>query len=101
MGQFKAGEKRPERAGRKKGTPNKITSSLIEILEKANYCPAAEILKILQNPKALMSTSDKVRFNLELMSYIYPKRKAIEVKQETSGKIQFVSKDALNEAKND
>ena len=89
MAKFEPGHKKIEGAGRKKGKPNKITSSLIEILEKANYCPAAEILKILQNPKALISTADKVRFNLELMSYIYPKRKSIEVKDDTGKEEKF------------
>ena len=103
MPKFKTGEKRPENAGRKKGSLNKKTVLLQEILEAASYCPVEEILKILneKNPKKMLMPSDRVRFNLELMSYIYPKRKAIEVRQESSGKIQFISKDELNEAKRD
>ena len=99
MAQFKPGDKRPEGAGRKKGQPNKKTLALVELLEAAAYCPVEKILSILKNPKAYLSDSDKVRFNLELMSYLYPKRKAIEVRQESSGKIEFVSQDELNEAK--
>ena len=98
---FKPGDKKPEGSGRKKGQLSKKTMLLAEILEASNYCPVEKILSIFKNPKASLSDSDKVRFNLELMSYLYPKRKAIEVKQETSGKISFVSKDELNEAKSD
>lgn len=77
---FKPGDKKPENAGRKPGTPNKKTTQLLEIWAEYDFCPAEEILKILNNeslrsqylPKELTDLLEK------LMQYKFPKRKAIE-----------------------
>ncbi len=67
--------------GRKKGTPNKKTMDLIERM--GDYNPLEALLNIAQDDDT--PTDIKVKINIDLMGYIYPKRKSIEVKD----KIQF------------
>ncbi|MBC96397.1 MAG: hypothetical protein CME63_01500 [Halobacteriovoraceae bacterium] len=47
---FKKGEQRPAKAGRKKGTPNKRTNKVIELLKGEGYDPLLEAVKLLQEP---------------------------------------------------
>lgn len=61
--------------GRQKGTPNKKTVALTDLLEKISCDPAAKLASLL--PKLKPDMQAKVL--LELMEYIYPKRKAVEV----------------------
>ncbi|MFZ3229840.1 MAG: hypothetical protein WA160_06520 [Pseudobdellovibrio sp.] len=81
----------PKTGGRKKGTPNKSTFELYENLEKHNFDVVDQLMQILPQ----LSTDKKVNVLLELMSYLFPKRKAVEVltaqpsKNETI-KIEFV-----------
>jgi hypothetical protein len=72
---FKPGEPRPEHAGRKAGTPNKKTNSLFERLESYGVEPIKEIVNLLPelNPK---ERADVFR---DLLAYIYPRRKAVEL----------------------
>ena len=74
MGKFKVGEKRPANAGRKKGTPNKKTKELIEILGAFN--PAEKLVEIFNetDDKDLKASIAK-----ELMKYVYPQLKAVEM----------------------
>lgn len=74
-GQFQKGMKRPENAGRKKGTPNKRTVELLSKLEELDYDPLEKLIIIANDDKT--STELKTKINLELLSYIYPKRKAV------------------------
>ena len=79
---FKVGQKRPANAGRKKGTPNKDTLKVIEILEREKCDPIeflcwvvnARVDKLKDAPKI----EDRISAAKELASYVYPKRKAIE-----------------------
>lgn len=61
--------------GRTKGTPNKKTAALQEQIEKAlgGDLPSEVIKRILA-----MDPERAVAPLLDLMSYIYPKRKAVE-----------------------
>ena len=77
-GQFQTGMKRPENAGRKKGTPNRKTKELMELL--GDYNPALSLLEILNDNKVPIEL--KIKINLDLMSYIYPKRKSVESKEQ-------------------
>lgn len=62
--------------GRKPGTPNKKTQALQEILEEGLGKGLPEkIVEIMHT----LDPKDQVKVLLELMQYIYPKRKAIEV----------------------
>lgn len=74
MGRFKAGQPRPTNGGRKKGTPNKKTQKLLDILESKGLNVPEKIIELL--PK--LDFKDQVTTLLSLMSYLYPKRKAVE-----------------------
>ncbi len=77
-GQFQKGMKRPDNAGRKKGTPNRKTRELLELL--SDYNPAVSLLEILKSDRVPIDL--KIKINLDLMSYIYPKRKSVESKEQ-------------------
>ena len=64
--------------GRQKGTPNKKTRELIELL--GDYNPAESLLEILKSDRVPIDL--KIKINLDLMSYVYPKRKSIESKEQ-------------------
>ncbi len=81
---FKPGDKRPENAGRKPGTLNKKTMLLFETLETLRVDPVREIIDLLP----ALEPKDKVNVYLDLLGYIYPKRKAIEFSEETENKFE-------------
>lgn len=73
-GKFVAGMPKPENSGRKKGTPNKKTKELQEILGSFN--PAEKLMEIYN------STEDeqlKASICKDLLKYVYPQRKAVEM----------------------
>ena len=61
--------------GRKKGTPNKITLNFIDNLN--DYDPLKSLLKIVQDDNTPLDT--RIKINLDLLPYIYPKRKSIDM----------------------
>ena len=60
--------------GRQKGTPNKKTTDLLERL--GNYNPLDALLAISQDEDTPLEI--QVKINLDLMNYVYPKRKSVE-----------------------
>lgn len=60
--------------GRQKGTPNKKTVDLLERL--GNYNPLDALLAISQDEDTPLEI--QVKINLDLMNYVYPKRKSVE-----------------------
>jgi|GEM_PF-1490813 len=64
--------------GRKTGTPNKKTNSLMELIEKHHkgFDPVIELINLYKDPQTLVDL--KITILKEISSYIYPKRKAIE-----------------------
>ncbi|MGN0005489.1 MAG: hypothetical protein ACI37Z_05915 [Candidatus Gastranaerophilaceae bacterium] len=60
--------------GRQKGTPNKRTTDLLERL--GNYNPLDALLAISQDENTPLEI--QVKINLDLMNYVYPKRKSVE-----------------------
>ena len=64
--------------GRQKGTPNKKTKELMELL--GDYNPAESLLEILKSDRVPIDL--KIKINLDLMSYLYPKRKSVESKEQ-------------------
>ncbi len=68
---FKAG-------GRKKGTPNKKTQNLAELIEEnyAGFDPILELIKLSKSDKAPIDL--KVSILKDVTQYIYPRRKSIE-----------------------
>lgn len=79
MAKFQKGQKKPENSGRKKGTPNKLNMGVEEALAKRGINCVEEMLKIAE-------TTDKEEVRLtvykELLKYVYPQRKAIEIANE-------------------
>lgn len=82
MGKFKVGQKRPEGAGRKKGTPNKRTADIIERLEGIDI--VGELIAIA---KSTDREDTRVTVYKELLKYVYPQRKAVEM----TGEIELPS----------
>lgn len=71
---FKPGDKKPEKSGRKKGTPNKNTQTLLEKCEEKGvdvFCGLLELAK---------HQDDSIRFSAlkEVAQYLFPKRKHVE-----------------------
>ncbi len=62
--------------GRQKGTPNKKTEGLLEICERKGISPFEAMVDL-----ALSASDDAVKFGVlkELCTYLYPKRKAVEL----------------------
>lgn len=90
MAGAKPGERR---GGRKKGTPNKITLDLIQTLQAKGFDPAAELVKTHAEAMKLYRKKMKddrgwgagpaldiaQRCASDLMEYVYPKRKSVEL----------------------
>ena len=71
-GLFKPGHKRL--GGRQKGTPNKKTQALIDILDSLKFDPVRKIYELLPS----LDEWQQTQVCLDLISYLYPKRKAVE-----------------------
>ena len=102
----------PKTGGRKKGTPNKRSNQLLDVLEAAGYDPEKDnplvwMLRVytgevtmpvvcteitINGPVAVVNDVPlepalRVRCMTEFAQYIYPKRKAIEVSGPDGGEI--------------
>ena len=88
-GRFYKGMKKPEHSGRKKGTPNKRTKELIELF--GDYNPAESLLEILKSDRVPIDL--KIKINLDLMGYLYPKRKSVESKEQV---VLFTNPETVN-----
>lgn len=79
---FKKGMKRPENAGRKKGTPNKrrtIFESLDEI--RTEDGKPVDIIKLLFDGMMAMPPYQRVDALLELAKFVYPKQSNVQISQ--------------------
>jgi hypothetical protein len=63
--------------GRERGTPNRRSVELAERLEALDCDPVALLASIATDTEADMAL--RVKCSIELMAYLYPKRKAIEI----------------------
>jgi hypothetical protein len=92
MGKFQNGSQKPAASGRKKGTPNKKTLVLSETLETLKLDVPTRLNELLP----LLSYEKQADVLLELMSYLYPKRKPLEadgsvaVSTETTVSVQSI-----------
>ncbi len=64
----------PKTGGRKKGTPNKETIDLQGALSLQGFDPLNKLLELLPQ----LSPEKQVGVLMELMGYLFPKRKAID-----------------------
>lgn len=63
--------------GRVAGTPNKRTAELMERLEALGCDPLEGLVAIARDPST--DAALRARVYAELMPYLYPKRKAVEM----------------------
>ena len=77
--------------GRQKGTPNKRTADLLERLGNNN--PLDALLAISQDEDTPLEI--QVKINLDLMNYVYPKRKSVEFNDKIDVSISEKSVDEL------
>lgn len=79
---FVKGQKRPEGAGRKKGTMNKRTEALHEKCERLGIDPFEALLQFANHPDPMYRLSALK----EICQYLYPKRRAIEITDKVNPK---------------
>jgi hypothetical protein len=71
-----------------RGTPNKATDALARKLTKLGCDPIVGLAKIALNPAT--EAGLKVRCFSELAQYVYPKRKAVEVRPPEDSELNVV-----------
>ena len=77
----------PKTGGRRKGTPNRRTMELQERIEEllgGNDLPGAILAKAKKLPP-----HQQVQILMELMPYVYPRKKATEIKGDLAQQITF------------
>jgi len=89
-GRFVTGAPRPTNAGRKKGTPNKLTLNVAERLAALRCDPLEGLAKIARNGSNPVAI--RARCYAELAQYVYPRRKAVDCDEEEITHINFVVK---------
>lgn len=65
----------PKTGGRQKGTPNKSTQDLQELMNEAEFNPYLRLMAILPG----LELPQQVKVCMDLMGYVYPRRKAVEL----------------------
>ena len=78
--------------GRTAGTPNKRTVELMDRLEELNCDPLEGLAKIAGDPATDVAL--RARVLADLLPYIYPKRKALEVTGMDGGPVEVDLADA-------
>jgi hypothetical protein len=86
----------PKTGGRKKGTPNRKTQELEEVLRKNKLDVVGELKALM--PK--VSPEKQADILLSLMNYIYPKRKAVEIQQEDQAHPHCIEIEIVSTQKN-
>lgn len=81
---------RTKTGGRKKGTPNKKTAELQEILGSFN--PAEKLMDLYQKTD---KEDLKVLICKELMKYVYPQRKAVDTNITGGGFVVEINREAV------
>lgn len=83
----------PKTGGRKSGTPNKKTALLHEALEAQGLDVPGRLAKLLPQ----LEPEKQADVLLELMSYLYPKRKALQINSHQEVQMQGMSRDEVNQ----
>lgn len=78
---FKPGMPRPANAGRKKGTPDKKSLLVKEILENNGINLVEKILNELPE----LSSNDRVKALVQMLPYVYPKLVSAELTTNDEG----------------
>jgi hypothetical protein len=82
---FKVGEKRPDNAGRKKGTPNKKSMTFIDELLKRNFDFMDEFMQVYN----ASDVEGRRNMLLKTADYIFPKLKSMEIKSDSENDSVF------------
>jgi hypothetical protein len=61
----------PKTGGRKKGTPNRSTSELKDLLASCDYEPATQLIR--KYPE--LTISEQVKVDIKLLEFLYPRPK--------------------------
>lgn len=77
--------------GRAKGTPNKKTLALLERIEQSGKDPVQVMLDLLNDQDPVL----RFQASKELLQYMYPKRKALEVAVDPQEHVHTVSDELL------
>jgi hypothetical protein len=90
MAKFKKGDKKPEGSGRKKGTKNKLNLGVQEALNARGVDCVEEMLKIAES-----TDKEEVKLTVykELIKYVYPQRKAVEMSGTGDTEIKITRKE--------
>jgi hypothetical protein len=92
-----AGKGNAKTGGRKKGIPNKETICVQDVCRRFGYDPLEAQIHIAKDPATHPSL--KVKINIDLMQYIYPKVKGDEfTPEETRNIMQMMLVTKLNAA---
>lgn len=90
MGKFQAGQQKPRGSGRKQGSRNKRSEHIETTLRIIGLNVPERILELLPQ----LSVDKQADVLLNLMAYLYPKRKAVEIldshKEENKIAIHFI-----------
>ena len=76
----------PKYGGRGPGTPNRSTANLR--LMAMGHDPLVELIRIARDPQTPLDK--QIEVNVVLMSYAYPRLKAVEVRPEIDATVQRV-----------
>jgi len=81
--------------GRKKGVPNKRTAEIRQILENLDFCPVRSLVliqemalknfKVASEEQAPTYLGIAAKASADLLPYLYPRRKAIDLTSEGEG----------------
>lgn len=72
--------------GRQKGTPNKKTRQLQSLIDGYGHNPVEALVSVAMD--ANVDPALRTKVNLELMQYLYPKRKAVELSGDPDNPIE-------------
>ena len=81
---FKENDNSINRNGRPKGTPNKTTSEIKEMFQLL----LENNINRLQSDFDQLQPNERIRYFLDLASFVIPKQKAIEVKEDRLNKFE-------------
>lgn len=90
MSKFQPGQKKT--GGRKPGTPNKRTQVLSETLAQLGLDVPRELVRCLRIKRAgalALTVKERADILLQLMNYLYPKRKAVELTGKGGGPMEL------------
>lgn len=83
----------PKTGGRKKGTPNAKFWGFLEVLQSRGIEPLGEILDELQR----LSGPEKIKVYIDLLPYLYPKRRPTDQTLSLNEIVNTMSRDELRE----